>query len=194
MNQKIIIGGLVGAGVLVFLFGARSRPKIAQDVRIDPDFGKHRGLGPVYTQPDSVPTRMSSAQDPKGMTADFLGYNYDKSMPSTYAKGEPAQFAGKYWDKREDQWAEVAYSPIDYGKPPVRILHLWKDANRYWDGINSRGGVEVVGQRVHLYHLRPSAPTRGVRSISGGLAPIGGGMSTASRVRVPSIFVPSVVS
>jgi hypothetical protein len=137
---------------------------------------------------------MPSAQDPKGGKADYLGYPYGKSEPSAYAKGEPARRGGKHWDQAVDRVTHTEVSPIDYGLPPLRIPRLWKDANRYWDGINSYGGSEVVGQRLHVFHLRPSYPTRGMRSLSGSIAPIGGGTSTASRIRVPAIYVPSVVS
>jgi hypothetical protein len=188
----LIVAGMVLGGVLLV---AMSRKKGGpEDIQIDPDFGKHRGLAPMYAGPDQLPYRLPSNQDPKGGAADYLGYTYGGSEPSKYALGEPAQITGAWWDAREDNWAPVDVSPLDYQKPPLRIPKLWKDANRYWDGITSWGGTEVVGQRVHLYHLRPSMPTRGIRSISGSLAPIGGGQSTASNVRIPAIFVPSAVS
>jgi hypothetical protein len=188
----LIVGGMVLGGVLLV---AMSRKKGGpEDVQIDPAFGKHRSLAPMYAGPDQLPTRMPSNQDHKGGAADYLGYTYAGTAPSTYAKGEPAQTTGAWWDAREDAWAHPEVSPIDYEKPPLRIPKLWKDYNRYWDGITSWGGTEVVGQRVHLFHLRPSMPTRGIRSISGVLAPIGGGSSTASNVRIPAIFVPSAVA
>lgn len=188
-----IIGGLALAGVL-FVFMSRPKGRPNDDVQIDPDMAQHRGVAPMYAGPDQLPYRLPSKQDVKGGAADYLGYNYAGTTPSVYAKGEPAQHIGAWWDAREDAWASPDVSPIDYEKPPLRIPKLWKDANRYWDGISSWGGTEVVGQRVHLYHLRPSIPTRGYRSISGSLAPIGGGQSTASRVRIPAVFVPSAVS
>ncbi len=193
MNRAtLVVGGLVAAGVALFVLG---RPKGgAQAWQIDPALGKHRGLAPTYGGPDATPTRMPSHQDPRGGPADYLGYNYARTTPSVYAKGEPAQKGGAWWDAREDAWAFQEPSPIDYAKPPLRIPKLWKDGNRFWDGISSWGGTEVTGQRVHLFHLRPSAPTRGYRSISGSLAKIGGGQSTASRIRIPAVFVPSVAS
>jgi hypothetical protein len=189
----LIVGGMVAAGVVFVLL---SRPKVRQpeDVQIDPALGKHRGLAPMYAGPDQISTRMPSKQDPKGGPADYLGYTYGGTTPSVYAKGEPAQKGGNWWDLVEDNAAHIEVSPIDYGRAPLRIPKLWKDATRYWDGITSYGATEVVGQRVHLFHLRPSFPTRGVRSISGSLAPIGGGQSTASRIRIPAIFVPSAVA
>jgi hypothetical protein len=196
-NQGVIIGGIVAAGVLLFILGSRQKTGKIQEVddwQIDPDMGKHRGIAYVSNGTDQIPTRMHSAQDPKGGAADYLGYNYDKSLPSLYAKGEPAVHAGKWWDKREDDWTEIPLSPLDYGPAPGRIPKLFKDANRYWDGITSYGGTEVVAQRMHLFHFRPSAPTRGYRSISGSFSTIGGGQSTGSRIRIPAIFVPSVVS
>jgi hypothetical protein len=137
---------------------------------------------------------MKSKQDVKGGMADYLGYPYGATQPSVYAIGEPARSGGSWWDARVDQWQEIPLSPLDYEKPPLRIPKLFKDANRYWDGITSWGGTEVMGQRFHIFHLRPSSPTRGYRSISGSLAPIGGGQSTASRVRIPAIFVPSAIA
>jgi hypothetical protein len=192
VKAGVVVVGLALGGVALFMFG---RPKHeVQDVQIDPDMGKHRGLSPLYAGPDQTPHRLPSRQDPRGGAADYLGYNYAKTQPSAYAKGEPAQRVGSWWDKREDDAASIEVSPIDYGRPPMRIPKLWKDANRFWDGVTSYGGTEVMGQRVHLFHLRPSFPTRGVRSISGSLAPIGGGQSTASRIRIPAVFVPSAIS
>jgi hypothetical protein len=186
---------IAGLGIGAFLLGAFTRPKEVNDVQIDPGLGKHRGLAPTYgSAPENVPTRMPSAQDPKGGPADYLGYNYAKTTPSRYAMGEPAQHLGRYWDKREDAWAHPEVAPLDYQLPPLRIPKTWKDAIRYWDSIQSQGGTEVVGQSVHLFHLRPGYPTRGYRSISGSIASVGGGMSTASRTRIPAVFVPSAVS
>jgi hypothetical protein len=193
-KATLIVGGLVAGGVLLFLVGGKNARKEINETQIDPNMAAHRGLAPTYGGADATPTRMSSAQDPRGGAADYYGYNYRKTTPSVYAKGEPAQRGGTWYDKREDAWAVVAPSPIDYGAPPLRIPKLFKDATRYWDSIGSHGGTEVMGQRFHLFHLRPSAPTRGYRSISGSLGGIGGGMSTASRVRIPAIFVPSVIS
>lgn len=191
-KSTMIVGGLILGGVLLV---AMSRPKKPlDDVQIDPALGKHRGLAPMYAGPDQLPARLPSKQDHKGGKADYLGYPYSNTTPSVYAKGEPAQHGGKWWDAREDAAAHIEVAPIDYGLPPMRIPKLWKDGNRYWDGVTSWGGTEVVGQRFHLFHLRPSIPTRGYRSISGSLAPIGGGQSTASRVRIPAVFVPSAVA
>lgn len=192
-SEKVILG-LLAAGAALFVVGGLTRKKEPQDWYIDPDLGKHRGLAYIANGPDQAATRLPSRQDPRGGAADYLGYNYGATQPSAYAWGEPAQKVGKAWDKREDQWAYVDRAPLDYGQPPLRIPRPWKDANRFWDGITSWGGTEVVAQRLHLFHLRPSAPTKGYRSVSGMLAPVGGGQSTASRVRIPAIFVPSSVA
>jgi hypothetical protein len=192
MKSEWIVGGLVLGGVLLVAMSRKST--LPQDVQIDPALGKHRGLAPLYAGTDQTPTRAPSKQDPKGGLADYLGYTYGATTPSVYAKGEPARNRGSWWDAREDQWQEVPFSPIDYEKAPLRIPKLWKDANRYWDGIVSWGGTDVVGQRFHIFHLRPSYPTRGYRSLSGSLAPIGGGQATASNIRIPAVFVPSAVS
>lgn len=190
-SEKIILA-MVAAGAGLVGLAMLNRPKGSEDVQIDPDMGTHRGLAPTYGYA-VMETRLPSQQDPKGGMADYLGYPYDSTTPSRYAKGEPAQHIGSFYDKREDNWNFVPPAPIDYGAPPLRIPRLWKDANRFWDGINSQGGTDMVAQKIHLFHLRPSAPTRGYRSVSGMLAPVGGGMSTASRARIPAIFVPSVV-
>jgi hypothetical protein len=194
VKTEWIVGGLVASGVALFILCRPKGGALPEDVQIDPSMGKHRGLAPMYAGMDQLATRQPSKQDPRGGPADYLGYNYGATTPSVYAKGEPAQKAGAWWDLVEDNAAHIEVSPIDYGRAPLRIPKLWKDATRYWDGLTSYGGTEVVGQRVHLFHLRPSYPTRGVRSISGSLAPIGGGMSTASRVRIPAVFVPSAVA
>jgi hypothetical protein len=191
--SKNVIYLLVGGAVGLVLLGTMTRRKVVNDVQIDPDLGKHRGLGAVYGEPDQVPLRAPSFQD-HNPASDFVGYNYRGTEPGTYAKGEPAQKTGKWWDKGEDRWTEIPLSPLDYKNPPMRIPKLFKDANRYWDGLTTRSGVEAQGHRVHLFHLRPSYPTRGIRSISGSLSEIGGGMSTASTARIPAVFVPSVVS
>lgn len=194
----LVAGGVVGAGVLYLILtgrtGSSGGPREVQDIRIDPKFGTHRQIPAIFAGTDQVSTRNASVQDPRGSTEDFGGYPYGNSQPSAFAKGEPAQMKGAHWDQAEDRWVEIPLSPLDYGRPPQRIPQLRRDSNRYWDGITSYGGTEVVGQRVHLFHLRPSSPTRGYRSISGSLASIGGGMSTASRMRIPSIFVPSATS
>lgn len=190
MRTAYVIGGGVVAGVLVILLLNNRRPSIV-DSRIDPQEDLHRQIPAIYAGTDQVSTRNPSRQDPLGGMADFGGYPFRGSMPSSFAKGEPAQVKGDHWDKGEDRWGFVPPSPIDYGRPPLRIPRLWRDHTRYWDGLTSYGGTEVVGQRVHLFHFRPSPPTRGNRSISGSLASIGGGQSTASRIRIPSIFVPS---
>lgn len=181
----------IGAAVLVFGGVARGR-KTVYDSQIGPDFGIHRGKPAMYAGPDQVSIRHSSMQEPK--VTDYFPYPYEATTPSAFAKGEPAQTTGKWWDMAEDRWAHPEVSPIDYGRPPLRIPKLFRDSNRYWDGITSYGGTDVVGQKVHLFHLRPSYPTRGIRSISGSLSSIGGGMSTASTMRIPAVFVPSVVS
>jgi hypothetical protein len=192
-SEKALLA-ILGGGAAIFVLGGLFKVRPLKAPQIDPQLSSHRGIAPMYEGTDQVPTRMRSNQDPKGGTADYLGYPYGKSRPAVYAKGEPAQHHGGFYDKREDAAAHIEVSPIDYGAPPVRIPKLWKDGIRYWDGITSHGGVNAVGQSVHLFHLRPSFPTRGYRSVSGSLAKIGGGMSTASRVRVPAIFVPSAVA
>lgn len=188
----MVAGGVVAAGLAWLLWDGRRREIL--DQRIAPDQFLHRQVPAVYNGNDQVSKRMPSRQDPMGGMADYGGYPYHGSQPSAYAKGEPAQGKGGWWDKGEDRWNEVLVSPIDYQQPPLRIPRLWRDGNRYWDGLVSHGGTEQTGQRVHLFHLRPSSPTRGYRSISGSLSSIGGGQSTASRVRIPSLFVPSNVA
>jgi hypothetical protein len=194
VKSEYIIGGLIAAGVALVVLARPKTGALPEDVQIDPAFGKHRGLAPMYEGLDQVPTRMPSKQDPRGGTPDYLGYNYGATLPSVYAKGEPAQKGGAWWDERVDNAAHIEVSPIDYGKAPLRIPKLWKDAIRYWDGLVSWGGTDVVNQRMFLFHLRPSYPTRGARSISGSLAPIGGGQSTASKIRIPAVFVPSAIA
>jgi hypothetical protein len=107
----------------------------------------------MYGGADQIPNRGKSKQDVKGGAADYLAYPYGATTPSAYAKGEPAQHTGSWWDKGEDRWNEIPLSPLDYQRPPMRIPKLWKDANRYWDGITSWGGVDSVGQKVHLFHI-----------------------------------------
>src|SRR5579864_1170829 len=186
--SKNVVYLLIGGAAALFVLGTlTARRKEINDVLIDPALGKHRGLGAVYGgEPDQIPLRAPSFQDKKP-SADYVGYPYSGTQPGTYAKGEPAQMTGKWWDKGEDRWTEVPLSPLDYQRPPMRIPKLFKDSNRYWDGITSRSGVEAQGHRVHLFHLRPSYPTRGIRSISGSLAEVGGGFSTASTMRVPAV-------
>jgi hypothetical protein len=191
-SSTVVVGLGIGAVALVFL-GVFKGKKQVFDSQIGPDFGIHRGLPAMYGGPDQISIRHKSIQSPNPMD-DYGPYPYKASEPSAVAKGEPAQNTGSWWDKAEDRWASPLISPIDYGKPPLRIPKLWRDSNRYWDGITSYGGTDVVGQKVHLFHLRPSYPTRGIRSISGSLSEIGGGQSTASTMRIPAIFVPSVVS
>jgi hypothetical protein len=122
---------------------------------------------------------MPSRQDPDP-AADFAGYPYKATTPSRYAQG---YWKGKFLNP-------IGYAPLDYGDAPTRIPKLWKDNIRYWDGTMQRGSTQQ-NYRIVLFHLRPSMPTRGYRSISGVMA---GGGPTSSRARVPAIFIPSVVA
>jgi hypothetical protein len=191
--------GVVGAGTLALIL--TNKPRAVNDVRIDPDLGKHRGLGAVYGGPDALPIRMPDSQDKRGSYADYLGYPYALTAPSAYANDQyNTMDAPESVEQARDRQDHMAGQqgdgggPINYGKPPARIPALFKDNNRMWDSVEQQGGILAENQRLHLFHLRPSSPTRGYRSISGSLASIGGGQSTASTARIPAIFVPSSVS
>ena len=174
---------LAGAAGVVVAALVVMRPKgqheTAVDQQIDPQWGVHRGVSASYP-PDVPSVRMPSAQDKRGGFGDYAKYPYG-SRPSSYAQG--------HWVGPGP--GPIGYAPLDYGHVPVRIPKLWKDNVRYWDSLNARAGVGTHYERLHLLHLRPSYPTRGYRSISGVLY---NGGPTASRARIPAIFVPSAVS
>lgn len=84
---------------------------------------------------------------------------------------------------------------LDQGPPPQRIPREWHDKLQNWEGLRTHGAGTVglvahTNHWVHLYHPRPAYPTRGLRSVSGVLASQG---PTASRARIPAVFVPSSV-
>lgn len=175
--------GLVGAGII--FVGSRGKklhdiPNVS-DPRIDPDLGRHRGRPAMY-RPNSgtgAQVRLGSAQEPHPNDSADYPYNGDKA-PSLLATG--------YWKGYGD--GPVGYSPIDYGPIPKRIPRLWRDGNRYWDGVQTRGYTQQ-NYRLFLFHLRPSMPTRGYRSISGVLY---NGGPTSSRRRIPAVYVPTSVA
>lgn len=180
-NELLIVGGLLGLGALFVGTKILGRGDVA-NWQGDPDLGRHRGL-PYQSSPGQgtgAPLRAASAQDPKP-AADFDGYPYRGDMtPGKYAQGFPGGRAMN----------PIGYSPLDYGRAPQRIPRLWKDYTRYWDGVMQHG-FSQQNYRVFLFHLRPSMPTRGFRSVSGVLY---NGGPTASRVRIPAVFVPSAVN
>ena len=78
---------------------------------------------------------------------------------------------------------------------PQRIPRLWEDKLSHWEGLRTHGAgtVGLVAHNNHWFyahHPVPRYPTRGIRGISGVLAPDG---PTASRARIPAVFVPSSV-
>jgi hypothetical protein len=182
-NELLVLAALVGVGGAVVLLGrprgATSQGADLSDPRIDPDIGRHRGLPVLRGRSSAEGVRLPSSQEPR--IRDKRGYPYSgDSQPSLYATG--------YWKGYGS--GPIGYSPIDYGPTPIRIPRLWHDGIRYWDGIAQRGYTQQ-NYRLFLFHLRPSAPTRGYRSISGVLA---NGGPTSSRRRIPAIFVPTAVS
>ena len=160
------------------------KPRWAQmrEVRIDPQFGVHRP-SMLPTAPSFGPfARLGTSQNPAGASKDSDGPPYPRGdrEPARYAQGFPVGHA----------MGPVGYSPIDYGPAPQRAPKLFKDANSAWDGIGQHGYTQW-NYRAQIMHLRPAQPTRGYRSVSGVLSGQG---PTASRIRVPAIFVPSSVS
>lgn len=154
-------------------------PVTVSDVRADPVPGRRSRPLPGLGFPESV--RRPSAQDKRGGLADLTSYPYDRGSPSTLAQG---RYIGK------NPSLPLGYSPVDYGAAPVRIPRQWRDGTRYWDGLRQQGFTQQFYQ-AQMRHFRPAPPTRGYRSVSGVLAGQG---QTASRMRIPSVFVPSAVS
>lgn len=180
--QALVVAALVAAGAGVFLLGRRGAGETANP-QGDPDMGRHRGI-PYQPRPGAgtgAPLRAPSAQDPHP-ERDYEGYPYGRTQPALYAQGYPKG--------RGMQLGGDATSPLNYGEAPRRIPKLWKDGTRYWDGVMQHGSTQQ-NYRVFLFHLRPSMPTRGYRSVSGVLY---NGGPTASRARIPAIFVPSAVA
>lgn len=186
MPSRTVWTILIGAGALgalVMLHGNRHRLNvgagIAADRRIDPQFGAHRGLGASDSEGPSW--RYPTSQDPAGGLADWTEYPHSRSARHPSSPSEH-RWAGK-------AMAPVGYSPLDYGETPGRIIGLWKDKLRDWEGFRARGATQQE-YHLHLFHLRPSYPTRGIRSAGFGTI---GAIQSADQVRIPAVFVPSAV-
>lgn len=88
--------------------------------------------------------------------------------------------------------SDIGPGSLNEGDPPMRIPHVWND------GLNAAAGLRQYGFTQQNYSVffphvwlgRSGFPTRGIRSISGVRAPDG---PTASRIRIPAIYVPSAV-
>lgn len=177
----VLVGLVAVGGAVVFLGrprGAMAGVPDISDSRLDPDIGRHRGLPVLRGRSSAEGVRGTSSQEPRIRDKDGYPYKGD-DQPSAIATG--------YW--KGYGTGPIGYSQLDYGPTPIRIPRLWRDGIRYWDGIAQRGYTQQ-NYRLFLFHLRPSAPTRGYRSVSGVLA----GGPTSSRRRIPAVFVPTAVS
>ncbi len=78
--------------------------------------------------------------------------------------------------------------------PPARVPQLIKSTVREWAGLLQHGMTQTQYQmfmRHESFWFKQQYPTRGAKSISGSLFNQG---STASRIRIPAVFVPRSIS
>lgn len=180
-TQVFILLGVAAAGAAtVLMLRPKNDPNQIVNAQSSPGMGRHRGIGYTQWAGEQGTLRAASAQDPKPF-ADLDGYPYNGDRGA-------GSYAQAYWEGYGDPRTDT--SPINYGKAPRRIPKLWKDGIRYWDGVRQHGSKQQ-NSSAFFFHLRPSMPTRGFRSVSGILY---NGGPTASRARIPAVYVPSQVA
>jgi hypothetical protein len=181
----------------------REIPQIVTiDRRIDPQWnggtGQDMNGHPVHNAQEQIPGRTApgmillnffrltgrpkEANDPEAAGRNGKG---DSSLAQNQPGDGPRGMANSYS-------SDIGPGSLNEGPPPLRIPHVWND------GLNAAAGIRQYGFTQqnyrayfpHLYLGRSGFPTRGIRSLSG-VRQITG--PTASRVRIPAIFVPSAV-
>lgn len=160
------------AGAASAIRGRESPELVTIDRRIDPQWG-------VHGVQEQIPTRGMEGQRIK---------RYPQSLPgSRYAQGQTEGVG-------EIDTTQSAIGPGSlYESPaPTRIPHVWKDGLDASAGLNQRGFTQQ-NYSLYIKHIplgRSGFPTRGIRSLSGVRTETG---PTASRIRIPAVFVPSAV-
>lgn len=166
-GPAVNIAGAAGA-----IRGRETPELVTIDRRIDPQWG-------VHGVQEQIPGRGMEGQRIK---------RYPQSLPgSRYAQGQTEGVG-------EVDTTQSAIGPGSlYESPaPTRIPHVWKDGLDASAGLNQRGFTQQ-NYTLFIKHIslgRSGFPTRGIRSISGVRAGAG---PTASRIRIPAVFVPSAV-
>jgi hypothetical protein len=151
----------------------RETPELVTiDRRVDPQWG-------VHGVQEQIPGRGMEGQRIK---------RYPQSLPgSRYAQGQTEGVG-------EVDTTQSAIGPGSlYESPaPTRIPHVWKDGLDASAGLNQRGFTQQ-NYSLFIKHIplgRSGFPTRGIRALSGVRQATG---PTASRIRIPAVFVPSAV-
>jgi hypothetical protein len=174
MNPHGIPGSQGPAGNIARAAGAirgRNVPDIVTiERRVDPQYGVH-----------AVQEEIPDGRD--------LGGGSIKRFPQSL----PGQlYAGRQNFDRADADSKLSQVFLDHERPPSRIPRLWKDGLDMGAGIAQHGFTQWAYTTFlpHIWLGRVPQPTRGIRAISGARTPTG---PTASRARIPAIYVPSVV-
>jgi hypothetical protein len=160
------------AGAARAIRGRETPELVTIDRRIDPQWG-------VHVVQEEIPTRPMGGQRIK---------RYPQTLPgSRYAQGQTEGVG-------EVDTTQSAIGPGSlYESPaPIRIPHVWKDGLDMSAGLNQRGFTQQ-NYSLFIKHIglgRSGFPTRGIRSLSGVRTDTG---PTASRIRIPAVFVPSAV-
>lgn len=144
---------------------------------IDPQFGVHRFGRPSWMRDDGAAPTVRQASAQEHSVRDYEYPYHGDTAPSAYAQ---AHWVGP-------GMARSDISDVNYGNAPTRIVKLWKDATRFFDGLNQHGFTQQ-NYREQWPHFRPPYPTRGYRSVSGVLTTTG---PTSSRLRIPAVIAPS---
>jgi hypothetical protein len=136
--------------------------------RVDPQYNVHRVQ-------EEIPGR-----DQNGSVK-----RYPVSLPGQL-------YAGQQNFDRADSDSKLSQIFLDHERPPSRIPRVWKDGMDMGAGIAQQAFTQW-NYRLFLPHIwlgRVPQPTRGIRAISGARQVDG---PTASRARIPAIYIPSVV-
>lgn len=178
--------------------GHQVPPIVAIDRRIDPQVQFTPGTGiPVHNEQEQIPGRTApgmirlnfwrlpgrgKAKDPEAIGRDGGGLSrLAANQPGDGPRGDP-----------DSRLSDIGPGSLNEGPPPMRIPHVWND------GLNAAAGLRqyaftqqnYTAYFKHTYLGRSGFPTRGIRSLSGVRQPVG---PTASRIRIPAIYVPSAV-
>lgn len=149
--------------------GREVPPIVEIERRVDPQYG-------VHVRQEEIPGRSTTGNG--SITA------FPVSLPGQ-------EYAGQQNFEHANADSKLSQIFLDHERPPSRIPRLWKDGMDMGAGIAQRGFTQW-NYRLFLAHIwtgRVPQPTRGIRSISG----VRQVYPSASRARIPAIYVPSVV-
>jgi hypothetical protein len=168
-------------------------PIVTIDRRVDPQYS-NRDLGmAAHQEQGRIPVQETdSSMLTLNMWTDreTKGIKFDPEWLGRHGFGR-SRLAGGQQSGAGMQNTTRSSAAIDESPAPTRIPHVWNDALSASAGILQYAFTQQNYRKFmpHIWMSRVQYPTRGIRSVSG----VGAQMSTASRVRIPAIFVPSAV-